>query len=137
VNAAERAGLIAAAKRKAIPVASCVAASLRPDHLFADVAPEDLEGLLKALVVVLAAAADPVTLRAVVATPDDGHPDPASRDLKAAHAECNRLRKAGLPIPTRVRLLEAQYQRQVRQVPGPSGVLGQVISDAAKRQHAA
>jgi len=69
---ADRAALIARAKAKAIPVASCVAASLRPDHLFADVAPEDLEGILKALVIILAEACDPVRLREVVSARDDG-----------------------------------------------------------------
>lgn len=69
---ATRARLIAAAKRKAVPVASCVAASVRPDHLFADVAPEDLTPLLMALIVVLAEGADPVRLREACRAGDDG-----------------------------------------------------------------
>lgn len=67
-----RLALIAAAKRKAIPIASCVAASKRPDHLFADVAPEDFTDLLAALVVVLAEGSDPVRLREVCQVGDDG-----------------------------------------------------------------
>jgi hypothetical protein len=67
-----RAALIARAKLKAGPIASCVAASIRPDHLLADVDPEDLTDLLKALVVVLAEGADPVRLRDACAAGSDG-----------------------------------------------------------------
>lgn len=68
----QRADLIARAKLKAVPVASCVAASIRFDHLLADVDPEDLEGLLKALVVVLAEGCDPVRLREACRAGGDG-----------------------------------------------------------------
>ena len=131
-----RAALIAAAKRKAIPVASCVAARISPDHL--KLREMGVDGLL-ALVLVLAAAADPVALRAVVGTPDDGYPDAAERNLRAAHAECNRLRAAGEVIPTRVRLLEAEYQRSVaKPAVTPGGLLAQIRHDeAVKRAEAA
>lgn len=69
---ARRTALIAAAKAKAVPVASCVAASIRPDHLLADVDTEDLTDLLKALVIVLAEGADPVRLREACRAGDDG-----------------------------------------------------------------
>lgn len=110
---AVRAALIARAKAKAIPVASCVAASLRPDHLFADVAPEDLEGILKALVVILAEAADPGVLRAVVSvSDDDGRPDLSRHQarLRKAHTEVVQLRKARKPVPERLRVLDNAYR---------------------------
>lgn len=72
VTPADRAAFLARAKLKAGPIASCVAASIRPDHLFADVAPEDLTPLLMALVVVLAEGADPVRLREACRAGDDG-----------------------------------------------------------------
>lgn len=72
MDRSRRTALIAAAKRKAVPVASCVAASIRPDHLFADVDPEDLTPLLMALVIVLAEGADPVRLREACRAGDDG-----------------------------------------------------------------
>jgi len=70
----QRAALIARAKSLAIPVASCVAARLRPDHLLRDASRDELA----ALVIVLAEAADPVVLREVVKAQDDGaRPAPA------------------------------------------------------------
>lgn len=65
---ADRAVLIATAKRLAIPVASCVAASIRPDHLLSARSRDEL----MALVIVLAEAAHPVRLREVVQAGDDG-----------------------------------------------------------------
>lgn len=127
-----RSAAVAVAKSKAVPVASCVAARLRPDHLGLRQMSQDE---LIALVLVLAAAADPVALRAVVAAPDDGYPDASERNLKAAHAECNRLRAAKQPVPTRVALLEAEYQRTVpRAAAKPAGLLAQIRSDEAKRR---
>ncbi len=114
----QRAALIAAAKRKAVPVASCVQASLRPDHLFADVPPEDLEGLLMALVVVLAEAADPHALQAVVSvSDDDGRPDLSRRDvmLRKAHTEVVLLVRKGQPVPARLRMLDREYRRVVKE----------------------
>ena len=99
---AQRAANITRAKALAIPVQSCVAARLRPDHLFAGVRTKDeLTGLLKALVIVLAEAADPVTLRAVVAEADDGRPEGADRMtmLRKAHTECADLKYAGRRYP--------------------------------------
>lgn len=135
MNAADRAALIARAKQVAIPVASCVAARVRLDHLrLREMGQDGLE----ALVLVLAAAADPVALRAVVAEPDDGYPDARARSLKAGHAEHNRLRTAGQVVPTRVRLLEAEYQRSVRDPaakPAPKpGLLAEIKRDEARRR---
>jgi hypothetical protein len=59
---ARKAALITRAKAVAIPVASCVAARLRPDHLL----PSLSRAELMALVIVLAEAADPAVLREVV-----------------------------------------------------------------------
>jgi hypothetical protein len=131
VTPAERAQLVAQAKRKAIPVASCVAARVRPDHLRLREMGED--GLI-ALVLILAAAADPVALRAVVNEPDDGYPDAEARSLRAAHAECNRLRAAKQPVPTRVALLEAEYQRSVAKPAPKAGLLAEIRSDEAQKR---
>ena len=116
---AQRAANITRAKALAIPVQSCVAARLRPDHLFAGVRTKDeLTGLLKALVIVLAEAADPVTLRAVVAEADDGRPEAADRMtmLRKAHTECADLKYAGAEIPLRLKLLEREYHTEVKRL---------------------
>lgn len=107
---AERAALITRAKSLAAPVASCVAASLRPDHLLTSCTWEELA----ALVIVLADAADPTRLRAVVEA-DDGKPSPGPGELRLrrAHAEYVALRKT-LPadeIPRYLARLEAGYQQ--------------------------
>lgn len=106
---AQRNALIARAKRLAIPVTSCVAASLRPDHLLA----ARTRAELLALVVVLAEAADPVKLKAVTEAPGDTGLPPMSREdmLRAAHAEYSRLLRAGEPVPARLRLLNSEYRR--------------------------
>lgn len=65
---ADRDALIARAKRLAVPVASRVAARIHPGHLIGDLSREEL----LALVVVLAEAADPVTLRTVAQASEDG-----------------------------------------------------------------
>lgn len=70
---------------------------------------------LAALVVVLAAAADPVRLRQVLAAEDDGTPAEVQEEaLKWAHAEVRRLRDVGQPIPSPLARLEHQYQEQSR-----------------------
>ncbi len=107
----QRDALIARAKKVAVPVASCVAARLRPSHLLPGLSRDELE----ALVLVLAEAVDPVRLRLVVAAGEDG---PVVTDravtLRKAHSEVNRLRGEGLPVPLRLGLLEGEYQEQVR-----------------------
>lgn len=109
---AERAALITRAKALAIPVASCVRAGIRPDHLIGDASRD----LLAALVIVLAESADPVRLRAVTAAAEDG-PDVTDLDvsLRVAHRQVNRLRERRRPVPVRLAALESQYQRRRRE----------------------
>jgi hypothetical protein len=104
-----RAALIAGAKSRAVPVASCVTAGLRPDHLLNERTWEELA----ALVIVLAAAADHQKLADIVAAPDDGKPLPGAREraLRKAHAEVTRYRSRGMPVPQRLLVLEREYQR--------------------------
>ena len=104
---AEADALIVAAKRLAVPVASCVAARIRPDHLLAGKSWDEL----RALVVVLADAVDPVRLRAVVEA-GEGGPAVTDRDvqLRKAHAEAVRLREAKLEVPFQVRVLDSEYR---------------------------
>ncbi len=107
----QRASLIAWAKRKAVPVTSCVNAGICPEHVLGDAT----EDRYAALVVVLAAAVDPVRLRAVLAAEDDGTPAEVTGEaLKWAHAEVRRLREAGQPISGALARLEWQYQEQSR-----------------------
>lgn len=109
----QRADLIARAKQLAVPAVSCVRADIRMDHLFAGVSGEDFPALLLALVVVLAECADPVRLKAVTQAPgDEGMPPQGRADvLRNAHAEYARLKRNGLPIPSRVRILNSEYVR--------------------------
>lgn len=108
-EAARRAALIAGAKSRAVPVASCVAASLRPDHLLSERTWDELA----ALVIVLAAAADHQKLADIAADTDDGKPLPGAREraLRKAHAEVTRLRNRKLLVPKRLMELERQYQQ--------------------------
>ena len=107
----QRASLIAWAKRKAVPVTSCVNAGISPEHVLEDAS----EARYAALVVVLAAAVDPVRLRAVLAAEDDGTPAEVQDEaLKWAHAEVARLREAKRPIPPALARLEYRYQEQSR-----------------------
>jgi hypothetical protein len=119
VTPAERTALIARAKALAIPVASCVAACVRPDHLIGDASRDELA----ALVIVLAEAADPVALKAVVDASGDSAPV-TDRDLRVAHARAVALRKAGKTVPFQVRVLDGEYHRQRRQAraAGPGAV---------------
>jgi len=107
----ERAALIVRAKQLAPPVAACVAARLRPDHLLRDATRDELA----ALVIVLAEAVDRAVLRVVAAAGEDG---PVVTDrtmlLRRAHREANRLREKGEPVPLRVGVLENEYQEMVR-----------------------
>lgn len=107
-----RTALIDRAKAVAVPVASCVAASLRPDHLIGGWSRDELA----ALVVVLAEAADPSRLRAVAEAQEDSSPviGLAQVRLRQAHAEYRRLRRNGTEIaaiPQYLRRLEREYQR--------------------------
>ena len=110
----DRAALITRAKQLAIPVASCVAASIHPGHLTTGCTRDELA----ALVVVLAEAVDPVRLRAVVAaTEDSPSPPPPGRELmlRRAHADVSSLREQDLPVPPQLALLECEYQNGQRQ----------------------
>ena len=107
----ERVSLIAWAKRKAVPVTSCVNAGICPEHVLGDAT----EARYAALVVVLAAAVDPVRLRAVLAAEDDGTPAEVTEEaLRWAHAEVRRLREARQPIPGPLVRLEHRYQEHSR-----------------------
>jgi hypothetical protein len=114
VTPADRAALIARAKSLAIPVASCVAASINSGRLIA----ECTKAELSALVLVLAEAVDPVRLRAVVAaTEDSPSPPPPGRELvlRRAHADVSSLRERGVAVPPQMALLESDYQNGQRQ----------------------
>lgn len=109
---AQRPALIAKAKRIAIPVASCVAARLRPDHLRRGLTEDEAW----ALIVVLAECADMGRLRAVTSAPgDEGIPRQGEREiLRAVHAERARLERAGLPVPYAVLAADGRYRADVR-----------------------
>jgi hypothetical protein len=111
---AERTALIARAKAVAVPVTSCVAASLRPDHLIADWSWEQMA----ALVIVLAEAADLPRLHAVVAATEDSSPVAGLAEirLRKAHAEYVRLRgvMAREDIPVSLCRQETEYQRVIK-----------------------
>src|ERR1700748_3018938 len=109
VNADTRAALIAAAKARATAVVSCVQARLSPSHILDGCAEADL----RALVIVLAEAADPAVLRAVVeARDDDGRPDMTRHQakLREAHSQVVQLRKARQPVPEQLRVLDNAYR---------------------------
>lgn len=80
MNPRHRIALIAAAKSAAVPVASCVAARVPPDHLLEGRSWEELA----ALVIVLAEAADPVRLRAITEEPEDGRQHVSGEALQAS-----------------------------------------------------
>ena len=105
----ERASLVAWAKRKAVPVASCVQASLTPSHLIGDASRDQLA----ALVIVLAEAIDPGKLQEVTEAADDGLPDRGARRerLRKAHQEARKLRLAGEPVPASLAILDREYER--------------------------
>jgi hypothetical protein len=107
-----RTALIKRAKAVAVPVTSCVAASLRPDHLVAGWSWEQMS----ALVIVLAESADLTRLHAVVAAKEDASPPAGLAEvrLRRAHTEFQRLRAAGVAredIPALLSRLERDYQR--------------------------
>ena len=108
----DRARLIARAKALAVPVVSCVAARLRPDHLRRGLTEDEAW----ALIVVLAECADMGRLRAVTSAPgDEGMPRQGDREvLRAVHAERARLERAGLPVPYAVLAADGRYRADVR-----------------------
>ena len=103
---------IAAMKAKATPVVSCVGARLSPLRLLAGCSWLDLY----ALVLVLAEAADPVKLRAVVeATEDSTEVTEMDLVLRKAHRKAQDLRALGLRIadmPADVARGERAYLRR-------------------------
>src|ERR1700748_1211150 len=109
VNADTRAALIAAAKARATAVVSCVQARLSPSHILDGCTQADL----RALVIVLAEAADPGVLRAVVEVrDDDGRPDMTryQAKLREAHSQVVQLRKARQHVPEQLRVLDNAYR---------------------------
>ena len=90
-------------------------AGICPEHLLEGASGHELA----ALVIVLAAAVDPVRLREVLAAEDDGTPaEVAEEALKWAHAEVRRLRDGKQPIPSALARLEHRYQEQSRAARG-------------------
>jgi len=95
----------------AIPVASCAAAGVSATHLLDGASPDELRDLVS----VLAAATDPVRLRAAIRHPGQAMPPGARTEaLRRAHAAFTRLGRAGLPVPYDLRVLDAEYQADVR-----------------------
>jgi hypothetical protein len=117
---ANRAALIATAKRAATPVASCVAASIPPAHILGKMTRAELS----ALVIVLAEAVDHARLREVIAAGDDGTPavrvaaaapeGTTAERLRRAHTEASRLRRAGLAVPNQVRRDDNAYHEALK-----------------------
>ena len=113
--------LIGQAKGRAAPLHSCVRARVQPGHLIGtDTGVEEL----LALVIVLAEVADPRRLAELVKLPgDQGLAVGRDALLQAAHAQVWHLRKAGQPVPTRLGVLENEYQadRKQRRTAVPEG----------------
>ncbi len=117
MDAARRAALIARAKARATAVTACVQARLSPAHILGECSRADLT----ALVVVLAEAADPAVLRAVVSVcDDDGRPDLSRHQakLREAHSQVVQLRKARKPVPEQLRVLDSAYRLSQRKAEG-------------------
>lgn len=123
---AVRASLIARAKRAAVPVANCVAASIPPARVLGKLTEAEKD----ALIIVLAEAVDHALLRVVVEADDDGRPEvpaapacavgdglpemPHAERLRRAHAEAMRLRRAGQPVPNPLRRLDNDYHEALK-----------------------
>lgn len=103
---ADKDALVARARSLATPVANCVAAGIPPAHLIGEASWHELY----ALVLVLADAADPYTLRIVAEASDDG-PEMTGEDdrLREAHRQAERLRRAGHPVPLLLRVADGEY----------------------------
>ena len=117
MNAAARAPLVAAAKARATAVVSCVQSRLSPCHILDRCSRDDLV----ALVVVLAEAADPAVLRAVVdVRDDDGRPDLTRLDakLREAHSQVVMLVRRKQHVPQQLRVLDREYRRRNREAEG-------------------
>jgi hypothetical protein len=108
-----RASLIERAKRAAVPVVNCVAASIPPAHILGSMTEAEKD----ALVIVLAEAVDHARLKAVTEAADDGLPAVTDDELRLrrAHAEAERLRVAGETVPNQLRCLDGEYHRQRRE----------------------
>ena len=109
------------ARDLAIPVASCAAAGVGTGHLLDGLTRDELTALVNLLA--LAASADPVRLRAVVAGGDGITPAMISREvlLRRAHAEAVRLRAAGREVPRRVRVLDSEYREDRKRAAATRG----------------
>jgi hypothetical protein len=105
----------------AIPVASCAGAGAGTGHLLAALSRDELTALVEVLA--LAASSDPVRLRAVVAAGDGMTPAMISREvlLRRAHTAANRLRRDGIDVPARLRVLDGEYRREREKVSGRKG----------------
>ena len=109
----DRAALIARAKRAAVPVVNLVGVSIPPARVLGRLTEAEKD----ALIIILAEAADHTRLRVIVATDDDGRPEPIApvdagdlpRRLRQAHTEASRLRRAGEKVPDAVRKLDNAY----------------------------
>ena len=99
--------LIAQAKSRATPVASCVRARVQPSHLIGEDTP--VKELL-ALITVLAEVADHRRLAELAKLPgDEGLPTGEGALLRAAHAHVWHLKRDGRPVPYQLRLLDSEY----------------------------
>jgi hypothetical protein len=100
----------ARARDLAIPVTSCAAAGVGTGHLLDGLTRDELTALVNLLA--LAASADPVRVRVVVAAGDGVTPVLVSREvlLRRGHAEAVRLRAAGRVVPRPVRVLDSEYR---------------------------
>lgn len=109
----EREALIVSAKELVTGLACCVRARVNPGHLIT--ADTSWEELAAALIVALECA-DPWKVARLAEVPsDDGlaaddHVEAREWLLNAAHAQVARLRGDGRPLPTRLALLEVEYQ---------------------------
>ena len=120
----DAATLIAQAKSRATPVASCVRARVQPSHLIGEDTP--VKELL-ALITVLAEVADHRRLAELAKLPgDEGLPAGEGALLRAAHAHVWHLRQDGRAVPYQLRVLESAYQdrrKRTRPSRGPGARL--------------
>ena len=105
----------------AIPIASCAGAGISTAHLTEGLSRDELAALADLLA--LAASGDPVRLRALVAAGDGMTPAMISREvlLRKAHTAANRLRRDGLEVPVRLRVLDGEYRREREKATGRKG----------------
>ena len=105
----------------AVPVASCIAAGAGTAHLLDGLTREELTALVDLLA--LAASSDPVRLRAVVMSGDGVTPAMISREvmLRKAHTAANRLRRDGVEVPPRLRVLDNEYRESRKRAAATRG----------------